>query len=214
MDIVYVLGKGSLSNNDEIRYSLRSIEKYCSDIGNVIIVGDEVDFLKGVLFIKMEDTYNKPWKNVFDKVRAVCMEESVSDDFLLMNDDFFAFDSFIASEVPFYANKGGNGGASGTIDFATHKPIRINKELYLKMPMHTDMSSAMSPRSFYGNFYKAPPTFSKDIVLRTGAGLPSLDVQLANNSWATIDDVTMTDLEFRGWIDSRFEEKSSFEIYP
>lgn len=212
MDIVYILGKGSLSNNDEIRYSIRSLEKYCKDLGKIFIVGEEVDFLQNVLFIPHEDKHKKPWKNTLDKVRSACEHEHLSEDFLLMNDDFFAFKDFIAEEIPFYAIKGGNGGASGAIDFAVHKPIRLNKEMYLKMPINTEMSTQISPRTFYANFYKAPATYIKDLVLRTGEGMPSLMQQLGKETWATIDDVTMIDIEFRLFIDTMFEEQSSFEM--
>ena len=214
MDIVYILGKGSLSNNDELRYSIRSLERYCEDLGKIIIVGESVDFLQNVMFIPHEDKHKKPWKNTLDKVRAVCACDLVTDDFLLMNDDFFAFDTFRCDEFPYFATKGGGGGVSGPIDFAVHRPMVLKKEFYLKMPINTDMSTSYSPRSFYGNFYRTPPTYIKDLVLRTGEGMPSLDDQLGNEPWATIDDVTMLDIEFRAWIDTIFPEQSFFELTP
>jgi len=214
MDIVYILGKGSLANDDELRYSLRSLESRCKDLGKIFIIGESLDWLQNVCVIPHEDKHKKPWKNALDKVRAMCEHSLLSDDFLLMNDDFFAFDDFLASEVPYYATKGGNGGVSGPVDFAVHKPIRINKEMYLKMPITTEMSTAYSPRSFYGNFYKAPPTFIKDKILRTGEGMPSLSDQLGHEVWASIDDITMTDIEFRVWIDTMYPDISFFEMHP
>lgn len=214
MDVVYVLGKGSLCNNDELRYSIRLLEANCADLGNIYVVGESVDFLPGVKFLNMPDTHSKPWKNVLDKVKAVCSLDELSEEFLLMNDDFFALAPFEIESLPFYANKGGNGGNSGPLDFAVHKPIRLNKKFYLNLPIHSGMSTNYSPRSFYCNFYKAPPTYVKDFVLRTGEGLKSFDEQCDGHDWFTIDDITMTVPEFREWLDILAPNASSFETEP
>ena len=39
MDVVYILGKGSVWKDNEIRYSLRSIEKHLTGFDRVFIVG-------------------------------------------------------------------------------------------------------------------------------------------------------------------------------
>ena len=44
MDIVYILGNGSKFNNEEIRYSLRSLEKFVN-FDRVFIVGECPKFL-------------------------------------------------------------------------------------------------------------------------------------------------------------------------
>lgn len=144
-------------------------------------------------------------------VKLACLSPLLSKDFLLMNDDFFAFAPFSISELPFYAVKGGNGGASGPVDFAIHRPIRLNKEFYLKLPITSDMSTSYSPRTFYGNFMKCPPTYAKDLVFRTGESMPALEDQLADHCWGTIDDVTMTTAEFQDFILSQFPAQGRFE---
>lgn len=212
MDIVYVLGKGSLCNNEELRYSLRSISTLCADKGNVFIVGEKVDFLEGVTFIEYPDAHAKPWKNILDKVRAVCGEESLSEDFLLMNDDFFALSGFTIEDLPYYATKVGNGGNSGPINFAVHTPVRLNKKLYLGMPINSGMSTGFSPRTFYCNLYRTPPTYIKDLVVRVGEGMPSFDEQIGDSEWFTIDDVAMLDSGFLEWLDTLYPYPSQYEI--
>lgn len=212
MDVVYVLGKGSLANDDEIRYSLRSVEQYCEDLGNVYIVGECPDFLCNVTHIAYEDKHKRPWKNTLDKVKYVSSLDSLTDDFLLMNDDFFAFAPFRIDELPYYAAKGAGGGVNGPVSFAVHRPVRLNKNFYATLPINSDMSTSYSPRSFYCNFLRVPPTYVKDLILRPGVGMPSFDDQLADEPWASIDDVTMTDLDFREWIYSIFPHASSFEV--
>ena len=56
MDILYVIGKGSEWNNNELRFSLRSIAKYGKNIDRVFIVGYKPDFVSDeVTFIPCDD---------------------------------------------------------------------------------------------------------------------------------------------------------------
>lgn len=45
MDVLYILGSGSPFNNDELRYSLRSLEKNGVNVSRVIVVGENPGFL-------------------------------------------------------------------------------------------------------------------------------------------------------------------------
>ena len=56
MDVVYILGTGSTSNDNEIRYSLRSIEKYLIGFNVVYIVGECPKFLKGIIHLDFRPT--------------------------------------------------------------------------------------------------------------------------------------------------------------
>ena len=55
IDVVYVLGKGTKWNDNEIRFSLRSLAKNVTGIRNVYIVGERPDFLKRVIHISYPD---------------------------------------------------------------------------------------------------------------------------------------------------------------
>jgi len=212
MDIVYILGRGSIANNLELRYSMRSLERYCQDLGKIYIVGEQPEFISDDAHIVAEDSFKKPWQNALYKIREACKDERISDEFLLMNDDFFAFGEFASSELPFYFNRRGDGGVNGLKDFAVHAPLRIKKDWYLQMPLTPDMNGHYSPRSFYCNFYKAPPTPYRDVVIRMGDGMPSIEEQIGDSLFATIDDVTMNDAEFRQFMEEVYPEKCSFEI--
>lgn len=212
MDIVYILGRGSIANNLELRYSMRSLERYCQDLGKIYVVGEQPEFISDDAHIIAEDQFKKPWQNALHKMREACKDERISDEFLLMNDDFFAFGEFASSELPFYFNRRGDGGVNGPKDFAVHAPLRIKKDWYLQMPLTPDMNGHYSPRSFYCNFYKAPPTPYRDVVIRMGEGMPSIEEQIGDSLFATIDDVTMNDAEFRQFMEEVYPEKSTFEI--
>lgn len=74
-------------NNEELRYSIRSIvENYESEY-NVWVVGDKPDWYSGD-FIKTRPVGNA-YENVRNNLKHVIQHPDISDDFVLMNDDFF-----------------------------------------------------------------------------------------------------------------------------
>jgi len=211
MDLVYILGTGSLSNNDEIRYSLRSIHKHMLDKGNVYVVGNRPDFLKDVTFIHGVDNFVDRWKNAYYKTLQACNIEELSDEFLFMNDDFFATQNFTGEEVPFFALKNSNGGACGKHSFAVHYPIRFNKDMFKKMPVSLEMKGHISPRTFYGNFYNAPPTFTEDCILRVFEREDDYEIVRKDKRFFSTDDLTFQNQIFRDWLQSIFPDPSPWE---
>lgn len=212
MDVVYILGKGSETGDDELRYSLRALCKNMLDLRKVYVVGERPAFLKDIYHIPCEDKHDKKWKNALEKTRLGATWPGMSDEFLLMNDDFYAREPFMGAEVPFYAVKNGVGGCNGTHDFSIHAPIRFNCEWYEKLPLTLDMNGDWSPRSFYCNFYKAPPTFTKDCVVRTGEALPSFDEQTKGFPFFSISNGAMNDVDFVLWLHDQYDEPCRFEI--
>lgn len=103
VDIVYVLGTGSKWNNNEIRFSLRSIERNLLDYGNVFIVGECPDFLQNVIHIPANDIFEPGLNadgNIITKVLAACNDERLSDNFLFINDDHLVLHPIAAADVP------------------------------------------------------------------------------------------------------------------
>lgn len=211
MDAVYILGDGSVADDEEIRYSIRSLEKNMLDLDHVFVVGDCPDFLTGVTHIGAKDKYDKPWKNAMHKTEVACDFEDISDNFLLMNDDFFLCEPFYGAEFPFYSKKGVDGGINGPKSFQLHCPIKINKEMYPQLPIDQSAEQDYSPRSFYANLFKAPPTPEEDCIVRNGEGLSSFDDQVEGRQWFSIGDRIMLSEEFQKWIDSLYPEPSTYE---
>lgn len=212
MDVVYILGKGSEANNQEIVYSLRSLCINMLDLRNVYVVGDCPDFLTDIRHIACEDSHDKKWKNALEKTRIAATTDGITDEFLLMNDDFFALEPFMGAELPFYAVKNGNGGCNGRNDFQVHLPIRLNKEWYEKMPLSLEMKGDWSPRSFYCNFYGAPPTYIDDPIVRVGNNLPDFDTQIKNKGFFSISNSAMHSAEFMLWLHDLYPDPCKFEI--
>lgn len=168
MDVLYYIGGGSSHNNDELRFSLRSLEENCKDVGKVWIVGNRPAFLRNVEYLWVEDKF-KWWKNAFVKVKAA-IEAGISDEFLLMNDDFFMLKPFEASKYPFYhrgemPSEGKSDWAkvivntrkylekigATTFHYGVHCPMRIEGKKYLELEKH--LTEPLSARCLYGNLY-------------------------------------------------------------
>lgn len=84
-DLVYILKQSDY--NPDLKFSLRSIEKFCS-FRNVWIVGYKPNWVKNVNYLPTEQTGNK-WVNSMTNITAACNCKEISDNFVLMNDDFF-----------------------------------------------------------------------------------------------------------------------------
>ena len=86
IDLVYIVRPGE--RNIDLRYSLRSVSKFCK-YRNIWIVGFKPYWVQNVKFIPTQQTGDK-WKNSMVNYTAACKSREISDNFVLMNDDFFA----------------------------------------------------------------------------------------------------------------------------
>lgn len=168
MDILYYIGSGSKHNNDELRYSLRSLEQYCKDVGRVFIVGNKPNFIINCELVWVEDKFEW-WKNAFEKTKAA-IKAGISKEFLLFNDDFYMLKPFEAAQYPFY-HKGdimpkpcnpyqevivNTGRILKNLKkpfkhFGVHCPIRIEAEKYLSLEKY--FKEPVSARCLYGNLF-------------------------------------------------------------
>jgi hypothetical protein len=169
MDFVYVCRDG---DNEELRYSIRSVIENYESHGNIWVVGGKPDWYTGN-FIPNPIT-NNPYNTTRGHIKAACMSEKISDDFVLMNDDFFIMlklnsvidyhggvleDRSARHRAAFGRNeyeylladtaarlKGQ--GIRVPLDYDLHIPININKSNMLKI-----IDQDVSIRSYYGNIY-------------------------------------------------------------
>lgn len=84
MDVVYVVRPGD--NNEELRYSLRSLANLPHD--RVFIVGHTPPWVRNVTSLQTIQAGTK-YANSTRNVLTACGTDEVSDPFVLMNDDFF-----------------------------------------------------------------------------------------------------------------------------
>lgn len=178
MDALYYIGGGSMRNNMELRLSLRSLEKFGKNIDRVFVVGNKPPFLsKEVNYIWVDDKYEW-WKNAFEKTKAA-IKAGISDEFLLMNDDFFMMAEFDALKYPYYHKgdmpldkEGVYGGVVANTrkvlesmgatykHFGVHCPMRIEAQKYLELEKY--YTSPVLARCLYGNLYAKGAKLIKD----------------------------------------------------
>ena len=90
IDVLYIVGNGSLYGNEELRYSLRSLEKFGRNVGRVFITGECPDFVDQtkITFLPELDigcrAINHWWK-----VHQTFSKTDIGDKALLMYDDIF-----------------------------------------------------------------------------------------------------------------------------
>lgn len=211
MDAVYIFRSESIKNNELLRYSIRSLEINMPDLENVYIVGDYPGFLKYARNLPCKDVHEKKWQNAFAKTLIACGESDLSDEFILMNDDFYLNEAFMSEDLPFWAVKGGNGGSSGLTDYRIHAPVRIKKEMYLKLPIDINEKADISPRTFYCNFYGAPPTYIEDCIIKVGHQKLSYDDQVYNKPFFSVGDDGAENAKFMNWLRKKYPETSKYE---
>lgn len=105
--IVIPLATGSFAshwNDTELRYCLRSVERYLKCYGDIFIIGKAPVWLQNVTVIPATDNDKIYYKerNIFNKIMLACQDERVSEDFLFMNDDHFLLSEFEAGNFPYY----------------------------------------------------------------------------------------------------------------
>lgn len=195
IDVLYILRNAPSSNNDdEIRYSLRSLDKFCPDVSRVFLTGGMPKFIdeRKVLYTPADDI-GVPAINHWHKVKETIERTDISDDFILMYDDvFFVKESPLSAYPLFYRGeltkeKNENNlyaltlyatrklleqMKKQTLDFCLHTPIRYNREKFLSMtPFFEKLineTPALSVRSFYGNgFADSEKVFREDIKIRS-----------------------------------------------
>jgi hypothetical protein len=180
VDVVYVLGTGSRWGDNEIRFSLRSLEKNLTGMGNVFVVGECPAFLQNVIHIPAPDVFDPAVNadgNIINKVLAACADERISDNFLFINDDHMILHPITASEVPMF-HKGDmttfdsdfwkfnywrtrlkrtmqvlKQMGFSTFHYDCHAPMLFNRQSFENVMQYFDYSTApgLTMKSLYGN---------------------------------------------------------------
>ena len=103
MDMLYILGNGSKHYNKELRWSLRSLEKYGRNVGSIAVVGEPPKWLSPeVKTIKTDNHASLVQKNIWRNVAAAVEAGIVDGTFLLQTDDHFFVKEVDFDEYPVY----------------------------------------------------------------------------------------------------------------
>lgn len=103
IDVVYILGKESRWFDTEIKYSIRSVERYLIGYRNIYLIGTKPSFFNDrVIEIPYEDIYGNKARNIMTKIRRACLDKRISKNFMLFNDDYFLLKTTDAQLYPYY----------------------------------------------------------------------------------------------------------------
>lgn len=235
MDVVYILGSGSKWKNNEIRYSLRSVEQYMEGYRNVFIIGERPGFLDVTKFthIYLDDRPKAKALNAMRKIKTACLDKRVSENFILMNDDFFLLKPYkpqnynrgtLEKYIAEHMSKEGDyykacmetkewleqQGIKSPLNYGLHVPIIINKKKAVEVidKMYPVKNKLLLFRTVYGNLCGIESKERKDIKIY----VTSLFKEPAKNQdILSTDDRICQSYEFQSWIKQKFPNKSKYE---
>lgn len=97
MDILYVIKSEIL--NEDLRYSLRALDQFVTGFDRVFVAGFKPLYVKGVSHVPTRQFKTK-YQNVLNNILTAVKTTDISDDFVLMNDDFIALRPIDLSKDP------------------------------------------------------------------------------------------------------------------
>lgn len=105
MDILYILGTGSNWDNNEIRYSLRSLDKYGKNVGRIFIAAPKLpEFINpaAVTWVPATDPTKRNHKNIQHKIETAIYHSDIAEEFLVSSDDHFYTRETDFDNYPYY----------------------------------------------------------------------------------------------------------------
>lgn len=231
LDVVYILGKGSHWQDNELRYSLRSIEENLNH-GKVFVVGECPDWLQNVTHIEAIDGFPHKIKNAIHKIRTACLDHRISEDFILMNDDFFflnrteAIKNFhlgnINKAIAEHQTKDGYyyralidtrnllnvAGAVEVLNYEVHYPMVFNRKKFLELTDSVSWHDAgYLFRSLYGNIYEIGGQKRSDVKIYHLSDF----IKFKSGDLISTNDRVVLTPQFQLWIMGRFKNPSKYE---
>lgn len=223
LDVVYMCRSGE---NEELLYSIRSVCKNMK-FNNLYIVGGKPDNIKPDFFIKTENEKNTKWNIVNENLRLLSSQPVLTDNFILMNDDFFIMDK-VNSIYPMYRctleehyktleRKNGKKNQYTrilrrceeklksehlpTLSYELHVPIIFNKYKLGEVLNHFNYKCT---RSMYSNYYKLYGVKIDDVKVNDIDEIPKF------NKFLSTRDETFTG-KAKILIKKNFSEKCKYE---
>lgn len=237
ISVVIPYKQDTKSNNIQLIYALRSLEKNLNGIGEVFIVGEKITSLKGLNYIKVKDDKGSEFKerNIYRKILAACNDERVSNNFICTNDDIYLTKDFDANSLPFY-HKGElintmekNAGdyrkslnhtrkllmklEKPTLDYDTHFPILYNKEHFCTFASEeTNWNQPFSYviKSLYCNRLGVNGIFGGDCKIQNRMSYDDIKEKIKGKEFFSTSDGCINE-DMIKVLEELYPEKSKFE---
>lgn len=232
-DIVYFVKDSPV--NEELRYSLRSVEQNWS-YKNVWFCGGCPDSLKPDKYFRVQQEGVDKWNKVRNMIRRVCENDEITEDFWLFNDDFFVLKQLAGISAPPTYNgelipyierierKNGEPddytirlreaantlkrAGKTTLNYEVHKPMLINRKKALEVLDKFPATPAF--RSLYGNYFGIGGIDRHDMKLKV---LKYGKMQMVVDYWdfVSTNDTSFQYGEIGEFIRAKFNKPSRFE---
>jgi hypothetical protein len=210
------------------------VEKYLNNHGRIFIVGRCPGWIdrEFVTHIQMDDPYDNKLKNAMAKIMAACDDRRVTEEFILMNDDFiflkktdeiksFIRGTLLAAEEEHLTRSGYyfkaiaktrkilfNLGIKTDKNFEIHYPMMFEKTKFRDMEKQIDFKGeGLLFRSLYGNINNVGARVRSDFKLYD---ISELD-ELKSGEFISTDNRVVREPEFEKWIKRKFSERSKYE---
>lgn len=233
-DIVYFVKDCTI--NEELRYSLRSVERNFK-YRDVWFYGGCPVNLKPDHHVAVTQNEPSKWERVRGMMMKACENDNLTDDFWLFNDDFFILRP-VPEDIPPYYNgsiykqivkvENRHGMTSNDYtrrlrhltetlekagkdckNYGVHKPMLINRKKMLEvLKMFPD--EPMN-RALYGNYWNVGGVRRKDMKIRVNS-YPHMDEVKTQWDFVSTSDDSFREGEIGRYIRDKFKVKSRFEI--
>ena len=229
MDVVYFLKECSYC--EELNYSLRSLENLPHD--KVFIVGGCPRNIQNVEHRFISQRGNK-YKNTTNSLKHICKDKDLSEDFILMNDDFFILKpvdekdlimcrGYVKDVLAYYKKRFGENdyslgmeqteiflkdlGIEKPLSYELHTPLKMNKGNVLKMfeLPYIDSLSIVHTRTLYGNLFYKDSEVMEDVKVYKNTHFP-----IKSGKFLSCEDASWPMV--RGYVEKLFPNKSRYEI--
>ena len=228
MDVVYICRSGP---NEELRYSIRSVEKNLPH-NNIWVIGQSPEWYKGS-FIEVKNV-NAKYSNARANLDALIRSKLITEDFILMNDDFFIMrpiekiSYFYEGTLLERAERNElltTTGAYTQLLYNTYdKLLKMGIEEPLNYEMHIPMIMNKKKlkevlryktclwRSLYGNIYEVGGTDREDVkvYVNNSSNPKSYEWRGKNFSYLSTQDSSFAEMH-RALFSKKFRKPSSIE---
>lgn len=216
-------------DNDELRFSLRSLQANMPEAESVWIVGHKPPWVKGVQFIPGNRWPTKE-RNVYDNVRLICDHPDMPPGVVVMNDDFIAlqpavpemaYRSTLASHIDSLRTRGPwrtslvhtrdwltEQGINGLLSYELHRPFPIVTKLMaqvLEEAAHVDPAVPPQWRTLYGNRWACAGRLDTDGKVYGGSS------PVPSGPWLSTTDVSFQQPRVLNRLRSTFPKPSRWE---
>lgn len=241
LDILIPLGNGSAwGNNNELRYCLRSIERYATGYDRIFVIGEDPGFLNGqVRFRPLAEIEANKEARIASKILRTFEQTDIADDAVMFNDDYVLTAPVDLRALPFYhrgelasaipcqgsvlyrAALGDTVGAlrranRPTLHYDVHMPMILNRQKFIGLRDWWTRSEkswqGFVCKSVYANNQDdIDSRFTVDCKLQYGDFKAAVIDEIVRDRWVfSYSDGALTD-SLKLWLAKRFPQRCKAE---